>query len=97
MTKEELRHYSRALDEIYRLRTLLAYEAAVTRANLDFETLPKTSRVAMERQVERMLLAARGGSRDAIPTIALGIEPWRVRKDAGLPEGFTREDWESEP
>jgi len=56
-----------AVDEIYALRALLAYEATVLEAHLDYRTFPKTRRKFAEAQVERMRRAARGDYEDARP------------------------------
>lgn len=52
---------SRAIDEIYELRTLLASEARILEAHLDFKTFPKSRRAIAEESVERMRAGARGG------------------------------------
>lgn len=57
---EMLKHYSRALDEIYLLRKILAYEARVTEAHLDYKTFPKSRRSAAETSVKRMREAVHG-------------------------------------
>lgn len=49
-----------AIDEIYALRALLANEADILRAHLDFKTFPKSRRAFAEQQIERMILAASG-------------------------------------
>lgn len=58
--QEMLRHYSRALDEIYRLRQALAYEARVVEAHLDLKSFPRSRRRFAEDQVKRMRRAAVG-------------------------------------
>lgn len=55
--------YSAALDEVYRLRTALEYEARVTEAHLTLKSFPKSRRVFAEDQVQRMRDAARGDRR----------------------------------
>lgn len=89
-----LRHYSLALDEIYRLRGLLAYEAVVTAAHLELKTFPKSRRVSAELQVQRMTAAATGNSAD----ICAGVsrqEMQAVRKHLGI-ELLTRAMFERE-
>lgn len=51
---------STAVDEIYTLRSLLAYEADVLSSHLSYKTFPKSRREHAERQVERMRAAAAG-------------------------------------
>jgi hypothetical protein len=49
---------SSALDEVYRLRRALAYEARVSEAHYEgFKTYPKSRRTIAEEQVRRMRLA----------------------------------------
>jgi hypothetical protein len=91
---EMLPHYSRALDEIYRLRRALAYEAAVTAAHLDLKSFPKSRRKAAEGQVRRMRAAARGNGREAYDASPL----WALKSallDAGADPGLTRQQWEA--
>lgn len=51
---------SAAVDEIYFLRALIADEAAIIEAHLDYKTFPKTRRAIAEQQVERLRRVARG-------------------------------------
>lgn len=92
MTDEEMAHYSAALDEIYRLRTALAYEASVVDVHLGYKTFPKSRRFFAEQQVERMREAARGDADShrhlAPPTLG------HARRAAGM-DGLTRHQWES--
>lgn len=94
MSDEMLRQYSAALDEVYRLRTLLAVEGSILAAHLTYKTFPKSRRGIAEEQVDRMYRAARGESRDV-----LAEHPDRRRRqgrgDAGMPETLTRAAWES--
>lgn len=57
--------YSRALDEIYWLRGLAAYEADVLEAHLGLKSFPKSRRPFAEAQVRRLRLAAQGKPLDA--------------------------------
>jgi hypothetical protein len=95
MSDEELiAHYSAALDEIYRLRSALAYEAGVTEAHLSYATFPKTRRVHGEEQVGRMREAAAGQSHAAyFHTSDLSLK--HARREAGMPETLTRGEWEA--
>lgn len=51
---------SAALDEIYSLRLLCAYEAEVISAHLDYKTFPKSRRRIAEKQINRLIRAAEG-------------------------------------
>jgi hypothetical protein len=87
-----LPHYSRALDEIYRLRTALAYEAGALTAHLEYKTFPKTRRALAEEQLLRMRRAAQGESEAAYA----GIESWALesaRRDSRMGK-LTRGQWE---
>ncbi len=89
----DLAHYSRALDEIHRLRAALAYEAGVTAAHLTLASFPKSRREFAEEQVERMRAAARGEAETAYT-----IDGWRkyaALRDAGASETLTRGQWEA--
>lgn len=72
---EALTHYGRALDEIYRLRTALAYEAHLLGGHLSMATFPKTRRASAEAAVRRMNLAAMGKAQDAYA----GVERYWLR------------------
>lgn len=56
-----LRHYGRALDEIFLLRSALAYEAETLRNHLALASFPKSRRASAEEQIARMLASAKGG------------------------------------
>lgn len=89
-----LDHYSAALDEVYRLRTLLAVEGSILANHLDYKTFPKSRREIAEAQVSRMYRAARGESQDAIAEHP-NMRRRQCRDDAGMPETLTRAAWES--
>lgn len=72
---EALAHYGRALDEIYRLRTALAYEAHLLGGHLSMATFPKTRRASAEAAVRRMNLSAMGKAEDAYA----GVERYWLR------------------
>lgn len=57
---DDFLRYSEALDEIWRLRRILAHEACVLEAHLGLKTFPKSRRAYAELQVERMRASARG-------------------------------------
>jgi hypothetical protein len=92
MSEEMLKHYSRALDEIFRLRRALAFEAHITEGitNL-YASLPKGARRELLTHVERMRRAARGEVTHA------GIDHLLQESlaMAGAPETLTREQWEA--
>lgn len=94
MAEVDLAHYSRALDEIYHLRTALAYEAGVLTAHLEYATFPKSRRVVAEEQIQRMRQAAQGLTRQAYS----GIESWALdsaRRESRVGT-LTRNQWESD-
>lgn len=87
-------HYSAALDEIFRLRTALAYEAGALTAHLGYATFPKSRREIAAEQVQRMLQAVQG---DSVKAYA-GIESWALeaaRREAGCGL-LTRGTWEAQ-
>jgi hypothetical protein len=93
MNDEEMSHYSAALDEVFRLRRALAYEAAGLRVHLDYATFPKSRHKVAEGQVERMQAAARGEAEAAYA----GIPSSSLRHTfliSGAKETLTRSAWE---
>lgn len=86
-----LEHYSAALDEIYRLRCLLEYNADVLQAHLWLKTFPKSRRPIAEMQVERMRRASEGESRDVYNEVYQ--ESIGFRRAVGR-RTLTRTDWE---
>lgn len=89
-----MRHYSDALNEIFRLRRALAYEAQVARAHLGYKTFPKTRRPFVEEQIERMEACARG----MCESVYAGTSSNSLRqalRAAGADETLTRAQWES--
>lgn len=93
---EMLAHYSRALDEIYRLRQAMAYEAIVLDRNTGWRSLPVTVRRVMARQSERLFRAACGRVEFAYED----VKPATLREaliDAGASETLTRAQWEEKP
>lgn len=94
-TKLILLAYSKALDEVYRLRRALAYEARVVEAHLGYKTFPKTRRKIAEEQVERMRLCARGEA----GVVYAGVNYTSLNaalRAAGASETLTRAQWEAE-
>lgn len=89
-------HYSAALDEIFRLRRALAYEAGVTLAHLHLKTFPKSRLSIAREQAERMRRAACGHSLDAYSE----VQGWSLNgalEAAGAEPGLTRAQWEARP
>lgn len=90
-----LSELSAALDEIYRLRSLLAYEADVLAVHADYSRFPKSRKGVVAASLGRMRLAARGGSGAAIAGIS-----WRSlaasRLMAGAAESLTVQSWREE-
>lgn len=87
-------HYSRALDEIYRLRTILAYEAMVTDAHHEgYKTSPKSRKRSVVEQAERMRRAARGDTLAVFNGISY---PKQALQDAGAAQTLTRAAWEAD-
>lgn len=88
-----LGHYSRALDELWRMRVAAAYEAYVVAENvLEYATLPKAARQELTGLRHRAAAAARG---ETAAAYKLSTE-WqaRVMDDAGAPATLTRAQWE---
>lgn len=86
---------SDALDEIYRLRRVLAYEALVTEAHLTYKSFPKSRRAVAEDSSTRMKAAARGRVRPAYG----GVASWAfdsAMREAGAPETLTRAAFHAE-
>ena len=83
---------SAALDEIYRLRKAMAYEAGVIAAHLDLKTFPKSRRYPAQQQIERMRSAARGEERSHSTVQARALRS--ALGDAGASETLTRDEWE---
>lgn len=80
------------LDEVYALRRALAYEASVVAAHLTLKSFPKSRREFAENQIERMRLAACGGSALAYAgTSSLSLRS--AFKEAGASESLTRSNW----
>jgi len=96
VTGEEvsLQDYSRALDEIYRLRAALAIEAGITESHLDLVTFPKSRRSYAEDQVARMRAAARGDSEQAYGDFD-GWAKQSALEQAGASATLTRGQWEA--
>lgn len=92
---EEEQTISDLLDEVYRLRLALAYEALVTRAHLGYKTFPKTRRAFAERQIERMQQSSRGEAFKAYYPISHLVMD-TARREARMPSTLTRAAWEAQ-
>lgn len=95
MSDVSIETYSAALDEIYRLRQALAYEALVCAVHGDYKTFPKSRRDVLANQVERMQKAARGLSGHAYGGL-MGQSLRLALRDAGASETLTRTQFEAE-
>lgn len=91
---EMLRHYSAALDEIYRLRAALAYEARVIGGHLLLAGFPKSRREIAEQQIERMRTAVRGRTRWAYDGVMSAGAAEGLLRAAGASPTLTRTEWE---
>lgn len=86
------RALSAAMDEIWRLRRAIAYEAEVVVAHTGYRTFPKTRRAIAEEQVERMRKAARGNSQLAYAgTSSISLRQALPR--IGAPQTYTLGDF----
>ncbi len=86
---------SEALDEIWHLRRLCAYEAVVREADLSYATFPKGRRKVVEDRIERLRDAARGHADRAIAGASYRSLEAAMR-DAGANSMLTRPQWEAE-
>jgi hypothetical protein len=83
---------SAALDEVWRLRRALAYEAAVLHATLGYKTFPKSRRWVTEDAEERMILAALGDSQIAYADVSDQSLRFAMRAIRGR-QTLVRSDW----
>jgi hypothetical protein len=81
---------SLAIDEIYFLRAVLADEAAITEAHLDYKTFPKSRRKYAEEQAERMRRMAAGEMWSAQRE---KFDPTRALRLWHLPTTLTNHQW----
>jgi hypothetical protein len=94
---EVLAEYSLALDEVWRLRRALAYEARAVEANcgLDLKSYPTARRRQMIAAIERMRQSAKGNSE----TVYAGMSAMSLRAEMRAvcgSETLTRSQWEAE-
>jgi hypothetical protein len=94
MTDEEMAHYSRALDEIHRLRGLLVYESLVLQVHLDYKSFPKSRRKIAEEQIACMGQAALVFSEKAMESVDRRSMR-QIRQEYGI-ETLTRREFETE-
>jgi hypothetical protein len=81
-----------AVDEIYALRVMLADEAAILEAHLEYKTFPKSRRVFAEQQIERMRTAARGDYKEAARPNKIPNSQWTL-KNIGAKPTLTNHEW----
>ena len=91
--KDMLNHYSRALDEIYRMRVVAATTARALARVLGYATLPSGARSSVELARANLLDAARGDSEAVLVTAKSETRKANLRL-AGAPETLTRGQWE---
>ncbi len=86
---------SEALDEIWHLRQLCAYEAAVRETDLSYARYPKGRRKVAQERIDCLREAARGHAERAVA----GTN-WQslaaAMKDAGADSTLPRAQWEAE-
>lgn len=95
MPEPTMEDYSRALDEIYSLRSALAYEAEVLALHLEYASFPKSRRRFAEAQLYRMRNAARGRAEFAYREVKRRNLQLALIA-AGAKETLTRSEWEAE-
>jgi hypothetical protein len=81
---------SNAINEIYFLRAIVADEADIIAAHLDYKTFPKTRRSVAEAQVERLRRIARG---ELYPAARERFNPDRALRGAGAEDCLTNDMW----
>lgn len=91
--EEMIGHYSAALDEIRRLRSLAAYEAAALEKVLDMATLPRTANRHLRKLRERLLDVACGRADVTLAEVS-ATDRRAALVAAGAPPGLTRHQWE---
>lgn len=94
MIDDELNHYSRALDELYAVRVIIALELHTNRRMQMFATLPLTVRHLLMEQEGRLETALRRGGQVAARHLRAGEAQILLRR-AGAKETLTRGAWES--
>lgn len=88
-----MRHYSRALDEIYHLRIALAFELAINKKISCYSSMPKAVHVELDDQRQRVEQALRSGG-SAIYGYLHAAESQTLLRRAGARTTLTRHEWE---
>lgn len=91
--EEMLKHYSAALDEIYRLRVAAAYEARILANVLDYATLPKRVRNMLQNAHQRHEATACGMVAHGHLTAE---QRQTVLQLCNAPMTLTRHEWETQ-
>lgn len=89
-----LRLLSLALDEVYALRQLVAYEAGVREADLTYKTFPKSRRDIAKDRIQKLRSAARGRAIDVVRDLHKQRDLRYALREAGAPETMTRWEWQ---
>lgn len=89
-----LRLLSLALDEIYALRALCAYEAGVREADLTYRTYPKSRRDIAKDRIQKLRSAARGRAIDVVRDLHSSHSLKQSLREAGASETLVRAEWE---
>lgn len=87
--------YSRAIDEIYCLRALLASEARILEAHGEYKTFPKSRRGPLADSVEAMRRAARGLAASVLRDNRYRHYRSELR-NAGADDVLTNHQWEAQ-
>ncbi len=94
-------HYMRALDEVWRLRALAAYEVKAIDEHLVYRRTPKALRQRLEQQRDRLKGAARGRSQ----VVITGLRSLMMSGSSSVKQELqrvtgkqtlTRAEWEAE-
>ena len=92
---ETIHLVSELLDEVYRLRKAMAYEALKTQEVLKLKTLPETARRYIRTQLLRFIGAANGKASLIYSYSAVNREMWdRALQEAGAEPSLTRAQFE---
>ncbi len=91
--EEMLKHYSAALDEIFRLRVAAAYEARAAEALLTYASMPKGVRSGLEAARARMRATAKGWT-DIYDHVTADTRAFLLR-NCDAPQTLNRHEWEN--
>lgn len=89
-----IRVHSAAIDEIYRLRTLLAWESALLELHTSYVSFPKRRLPFAQESIERMRAAARGNPDAQTLQSKSNAAVRQARDDAGMSQTLTNSQWE---